>query len=113
MGVDGSVLLLPDHLWVSMAIPSVSWLGSVCQHENYMHLLVPAHLCGSAHLHPCLRREWAVTERTGLGCAYEEAALVRLLCPCSAQHLQGVVLCLRLCSQALCLPQSPAKERGC
>lgn len=50
VGVDGSILLLPDHLWVSMAIPSVSWLGSVCQHENYMHLLVPAHLwqCPSA-----------------------------------------------------------------
>lgn len=70
-----------------MAIHSVSQLGSACQHKNYVHLLVPAHLCGSAHLYPCLGGDWAVTEKTGLGCAYEEAALVRLLCPCSAQHL--------------------------
>lgn len=92
VGAHGSSSRLPDHLWVPAALPSVSRLGSACQLANAVHLLVPAHLRGSAHLYPCLGRDWAVAARTGLGCVYEGAALVKLLCPCSAQHLQGPVL---------------------
>lgn len=113
MGTDGLSLRLPGHLWVPAALPSVSRLGSACQLANAVHLLVPAHLCGSPHLYLCWGRDWAVTARAGLGCVYEGAALVRLLCPFSAQHLQGPVLCLRLCSWPVCLPECPAEERGC
>lgn len=71
------------------------------------------HLRRSAHLYLCPGGDWAVTVRTGLGCVYEGAALIRLLCPCSAQHLRGPVLCLWFCSWLTCLPESPAEERGC
>lgn len=42
VGADGSILCLPDHLWVPVALPSVSRLGSACQLANAVHLLVPA-----------------------------------------------------------------------
>jgi len=93
VGTDSSALSLPDRLWVPAALPSASRLGSACQLANAVLLLVPA------HLYPCLGGDRAVTARTGLGCAYEAAAPGRLLCPCSAQHLQGQVLCPQLCSR--------------